>query len=92
MSSALRPRGSPPAAALRLVKVGTQDRINKAGLAPPYNNIYGRYVLDLVKTFKTRTGEQLALAIPLVIRKWVRLGPALTGEAIRRLLPSTRVA
>jgi hypothetical protein len=31
---------------------------------------------ELVRTFRTETGEQLALAIPLVIRKWANLGLA----------------
>jgi len=64
--------------ALRLVKARTEIRINKAGITPPYNNIYRRYVLELVKSFRTKTGQQLALAIPLVIRKWANLGLALS--------------
>jgi hypothetical protein len=62
--------------AVRLVKARTEIRINRAGIAPPFNNVYRRYVLELVKTFRTRTGGQLALAIPLVIRKWANLGLA----------------
>jgi len=60
--------------AARLVKARTDTRLNKAGITPPYNNIYRRYVLELVKTFRTRTGEELARAIPLAIRKWSNLG------------------
>ena len=68
--------------AARLVKARTDTRLNKAGITPPYNNIYRRYVLELVKTFRTRTGEELARAIPLAIRKWSNLGldvPLLEG-------------
>jgi hypothetical protein len=64
--------------ALRLVKARTEIRINQAGITPPYNNIYRRYLLELVKAFRTKTGRQLALAIPLVIRKWANLGLALS--------------
>jgi len=62
--------------AVRLVKARTEIRINKAGIGPPYNNVYRRYVLELVKTFRTRTRDPLAQAIPLVIRKWANLGLA----------------
>jgi hypothetical protein len=62
--------------AVRLVKARTEIRINKAGILPPFNNVYRRYVLELVKTFRTRTRKQLAQAIPLVIRKWANLGLA----------------
>jgi hypothetical protein len=48
--------------AVRLVKARTEIRINGAGIPPPFNNVYRRYVLELVKTFRTRTGEQLAQA------------------------------
>jgi hypothetical protein len=63
--------------AARLVKARTETRINKAGIGPPYNNVYRRYVLELVKTFRTRTRDPLAQAIPLVIRKWANLGLAI---------------
>ena len=62
--------------AVRLVKARTENSISRAGIVPPFNNVYRRYVLELVKTFRTRTGAQLALAIPLVIRKWANLGLA----------------
>ncbi len=62
--------------AVRLVKARTEIRINKAGIGPPYNNVYRRYVLELVKTFRTRTRHPLAQAITLVIRKWANLGLA----------------
>jgi hypothetical protein len=70
--------------AVRLIKARTETRINRAGIPPPFNNVYRRYVLELVKTFRTRTGEQLAQAIPLLIRKWVNLG--LTLPLLEQLL------
>lgn len=68
--------------ALRLVKARTDLRINKAGVSPPYSNVYRRYAVEVVKTFRTETGESLARAIQLVIRKWTNLGltlPLLQG-------------
>jgi len=62
--------------AVRLVKARTEIRINKAGVTPPYSNVYRRYLQELVRTFRTETGERLALAIPLVLRKWTNLGLA----------------
>jgi len=60
--------------ALWLVKARTQARINKAGVTPPYNNIYRRYVNELVGSFRHETGERLIQAIKLAIRKWANLG------------------
>ncbi len=60
--------------AVKLIKARTEGRINKAGIGPPYNNVYRRYVLELVKTFRTRTRAPLAEAIPLLIRKWANMG------------------
>ena len=61
---------------VRLVKARTEIRLNKAGITAPYSNFYRRYVLELVKTFRTRSREESAQAIPLVIRKWADLGLA----------------
>lgn len=57
-----------------LVKARTQTRINQAGVVPPNNNFYRRYVSELVKVFRTETGERLILATKLTIRKWANLG------------------
>jgi hypothetical protein len=62
--------------AVRLVKARTEIRLNKAGITEPYSNFYRRCVLELVKIFRTRARENLAQAIPLVIRKWADLGLA----------------
>lgn len=60
--------------ALWLVKARTDSRINKAGVVPPYSNVYRRYLSELVKVFRTETGERLISAIRLTIRKWAQLG------------------
>jgi hypothetical protein len=49
--------------AVRLVKARTEVRINRAGIPPPFNNVYRRYVLEPVKTSRIRTGE-LPLGLP----------------------------
>ncbi len=60
--------------AWRLVKARVERRIMDAGVAILEVNVYRRYVHELVKAFRTETGEPLAQAIELVIRKWVNLG------------------
>jgi hypothetical protein len=60
--------------ALWLVKARTQSRINKAGVTPPYNNVYRRYVNELVGAFRRETGTRLIQAMQLAIRKWANLG------------------
>jgi len=76
--------GMSPGAAWRLVKARVQRRIMHAGVAVLYVNVYRRYVQELVKAFRTETGEPLAQAIELVIRKWVNLG--LESELLQGLL------
>lgn len=66
--------GMSPGEAWRLVKARVERRIQDAGVAVQYINVYRRYVHELVKAFRTQTGEPLAQAIELVIRKWVNLG------------------
>jgi hypothetical protein len=66
--------GMSPGEAWRLVKARVERRIQRAGVALQNVNVYRRYVHELVKAFRTETGEPLARAIELVIRKWVNLG------------------
>jgi hypothetical protein len=66
--------GMSPGEAWRLVKARVERRIQRAGVALQNVNIYRRYVHELVRAFRTETGEPLAQAIELVIRKWVNLG------------------
>jgi hypothetical protein len=60
--------------ALWLVKARTQARINRAGIVPPYTNIYRRYVSELVRVFRSENGEKLIATVKLTIRKWVNIG------------------
>jgi len=57
-----------------LVKARTRARIHKAGVVPPYTNVYWRYVSELTRVFRSETGERLIAAIKLTIRKWVNFG------------------
>ena len=66
--------GMSPGTAWRLVKARVERRVMDAGVAVQNVNVYRRYVHELVKAFRTETGEPLAQAIELVIRKWVNLG------------------
>ena len=76
--------GMSPGEAWRLVKARVERRIMDAGVAVQYVNVYRRYVHELVKAFRTETGEPLAQAIELVIRKWGNLG--LESELLQGLL------
>jgi hypothetical protein len=73
-----------PSRALWLVKARTEARISKAGVMPPYNNVYRRYLNELVRSFRSETGNRLIQAIKLVIRKWANLG--LDPELLQKLL------
>ena len=76
--------GMSPGAAWRLVKTRVERRVMDAGVAIIEVNVYRRYVHELVKAFRTETGEPLAQAIELVIRKWRNLG--LESELLQGLL------
>jgi hypothetical protein len=47
-------------------------------------NIYRRYVTEMLKAFRTETGEPLARALELCVRKWTNLG--LQPELLQQLL------
>jgi hypothetical protein len=66
--------GMSPDQAWRLVKARVERRIQDAGVAVQYVNVYRRYVHELARAFRTETGEPLAQAVELVIRKWANLG------------------
>jgi hypothetical protein len=76
--------GMSPGEAWRLIKARVERRIQHAGVAVQNVNVYRRYVHELVKAFRTETGEPLAQAIELVIRKWVNSGlePGLLQELL----------
>ena len=71
-------------AAWRLVKARVQRRLMNAGVAVIEVNMYRRYVHELVKAFRTETGERLVRAVELAIRKWANLG--LGRELLQGLL------
>jgi len=70
--------------AMRLVKARVERRIKRSGLAVHEFNAYRRYVHELVKAFRTETGEPLVKAIDLVLRKWTNL--RLVPELLQALL------
>jgi hypothetical protein len=76
--------GMSQSAAWRLVKARVRRCIMDAGVAVIEINMYRRYVHELVRAFRTETGEQLALAVELAIRKWANLG--LSCELLQALL------
>ncbi|MBN2466317.1 hypothetical protein JXD38_11920 [candidate division WOR-3 bacterium] len=47
-------------------------------------NIYRRYVAEMLKAFRTETGEPLARALEICVRKWTNLG--LEPELLEQLL------
>lgn len=70
--------------AMRLVKARVEHRIKRSGLPVHEFNAYRRYVHELVKAFRTETGEPLVKAIELALRKWVNLG--LVSALLQELL------
>jgi hypothetical protein len=68
--------GQSQSRAWRLVKARVERRVSLSGVALPYVNVYRRYVHELVKAFRTETGEPLAKVIELAIRRWANLGLA----------------
>ena len=76
--------GMSAGASWRLVKARVERRVVDAGVSVLSINAYRRYVHQLVKAFRTETGEPLAQAVELVIRKWANLG--LESELLQELL------
>jgi hypothetical protein len=68
----------------RLVEARVQHCIMDAGVSVIDVNKYRRYAHELVKAFRTETGERLVGLVELTIRKWANLG--LDGELLQRLL------
>ena len=77
-------------AAWRLVKDRVRISIMGAGVSVIEINMYRRYVHELVRAFRTETGERLVGAVELAIRKWANLGlvcgllQALLGDCFLR--------
>jgi hypothetical protein len=70
----LNVHGQSHSRAMRLVKARVERRIKRSELPVHEFNAYRRFVHELVKAFRTETGDPLVMAIELALRKWVNLG------------------
>ena len=59
-----------------MVRGPVSKRISSFGVPVHEVNMYKRYVTELLKAFRTETGEPLAAALELGVRKWSNLGLA----------------
>jgi hypothetical protein len=67
-----------------MVREQVDRRISRFGVPVHEANMYRRYTTELLKAFRTETGEPLVAALELCLRKWVNLG--LVPELLQRLL------
>ena len=67
-----------------MVRGQVSKRISSFGVPVHEVNMYKRYVTELLKAFRTETGEPLAAALELCVRKWSNLG--LAPELLEQLL------
>jgi hypothetical protein len=67
-----------------MVRGPVSKRISSFGVPVHEVNMYKRYVTELLKAFRTETGEPLAAALELGVRKWSNLG--LAPELLQQLL------
>lgn len=67
-----------------MVREQVNRRISRFGVPVHEVNIYRRYVTEMLKAFRTETGEPLAAALELCVRKWTNLG--LAPELLQQLL------
>jgi hypothetical protein len=67
-----------------MVQEQANRRISRFGVPVHEVNIYKRYTVEMLKAFRTKTGEPLAAALELCMRKWTNLG--LTPELLQQLL------
>ena len=81
---ALRVFGMSQSQAWRLVEARVENRINAAGVAVRERNQHRSYMWEVLKAFRTETGEPLVRALGLAIGKWANLGlaPALLQELL----------
>jgi hypothetical protein len=80
----LNVHGQSHSRAMRLVKARVECRIKRSGFPVHEFNAYRRFVHELVKAFRTETGEPLVMAIELTLRKWTNLG--LVSALLQELL------
>ena len=67
-----------------MVREQVNRRISRFGVPVHEVNIYKRYAVEMLKAFRTETGEPLAAALELCVRKWTNLG--LARELLQQLL------
>jgi hypothetical protein len=67
-----------------IVRGQVSKRISSFGVPVHEVNMYKRYVTELLKAFRTRTGEPLAAELEICVRKWTNLG--LVPELLEQLL------
>jgi hypothetical protein len=67
-----------------MVREQVNRRISQFGVPVHEVNIYKRYAAEMLKAFRTETGEPLAAALELRVRKWTNLG--LAPELLQQLL------
>jgi hypothetical protein len=67
-----------------MVREQVNRRISQFGVPVHEVNIYKRYVVEMLKSFRTETGEPLAAALELCVRKWTNLG--LVPELLQQLV------
>jgi hypothetical protein len=59
-----------------MVREQVNRRISRFGVPVHEVNIYKCYAAEMLKAFRTETGEPLAAALELCVRKWANLGLA----------------
>jgi hypothetical protein len=67
-----------------MVREQVDRRISRFGVPMHEINIYRRYTAEMLKAFRTETGEPLAAALELCVRKWANLG--LAPELLQQIL------
>jgi hypothetical protein len=67
-----------------MVREPVNRRISRFGVPVHEINIYRRYTTEMLKAFRTETGEPLAAVLELGVRKWANLG--LAPELLQQLL------
>jgi hypothetical protein len=67
-----------------MVREQVNRRISRFGVPVHEVNIYRRYTTQMLKAFRTETGEPLAAALELCVRRWANLG--LAPELLQQIL------
>jgi hypothetical protein len=67
-----------------MVREQVNRRISRFGVPVHEVNIYKRYAVEMLKAFRSQTGEPLAAALVLCMRKWANLG--LAPELLQQIL------